>query len=509
MKIFELEQPGQQMPKQIDVIKMPTPPPAPTGPDGADENGTNVQTTKKGNRSVSNGAGTYIFTPKGQLMLYMTPKLAGLQQTHNIAKQTVTVNFGSGMIDQQATYDMSGKLISADNTSFTAGGAKLSIDKDKGNTLDYTLRPGSKISANSKTGMDLSKMRKAPDQLAGVNEKFMSFDTDTTTNRSTTTNKFGTFTNSSTTDNKVNPKKGSLDDFGHGGSINKTSSGKVKSLTTGDDTGSSMLQAGPPYPKDDVPQVIQLQKSLQALGYDIGSTGIDGKYGPRTTRAVRAFKADYNVPGNGLEFGKTATSTIASVTKGTTPKVKPKKSDKSYAGGGELGTMPDYSGRPGETSGKIGDLLDMISKPESGGRYDMVYPGRRRPQILDMTIAELIVDMKSRGKAKGSSASGRYQYIRKTLLGVTRSMGMDINTTKFDPKTQDEIVIYHLRKDHGLESWLSGRTSDEKFLARLAKTWAGLPDPKTGKSYYAGDGMNKSGVGAQASLNTLQSIRTA
>ena len=509
MKIFELEQPGQQMPKQIDVIKMPTPPPAPTGPDGADENGTNVQTTKKGNRSVSNGAGTYIFTPKGQLMLYMTPKLAGLQQTHNIAKQTVTVNFGSGMIDQQATYDMSGKLISADNTSFTAGGAKLSIDKDKGNTLDYTLRPGSKISANSKTGMDLSKMRKAPDQLAGVNEKFMSFDTDTTTNRSTTTNKFGTFTNSSTTDNKVNPKKGSLDDFGPGGSINKTSSGKVKSLTTGDDTGSSMLQAGPPYPKDDVPQVIQLQKSLQALGYDIGSTGIDGKYGPRTTRAVRAFKADYNVPGNGLEFGKTATSTIASVTKGTTPKVKPKKSDKSYAGGGELGTMPDYSGRPGETSGKIGNLLNMIAKPESGGRYDMVYPGRRRPQILDMTIAELIQDMKQRGRRSGSSASGRYQYIRKTLIGVTRSMGINIKKTKFTPKIQDEIIIYHLRRDHGLESWLSGRTSDEAFLSRLSKTWAGLPNPKTGKSYYAGDGMNKSGVGAQASLNTLQAIRTA
>jgi|TARA_B110000444_G_scaffold252198_1_gene281137 peptidoglycan hydrolase-like protein with peptidoglycan-binding domain len=304
-------------------------------------------------------------------------------------------------------------------------------------------------------------------------------------------------------------EKASLDDFGPGGSISKTSSDKIKSLTTGDDTGSAMLQAGPPYPPEDVPQVKQLQKSLQELGYDIGSTGIDGKYGPRTTRAVRAFKADYNVPGNGLEFGKTATSTIASVAKGTTPKVEPKKSDKSYAGGGELGTMPDYSGRPGETSGKIGNLLNMIAKPESGGRYDMVYPGRRRPQILDMTIAELIQDMKQRGRRSGSSASGRYQYIRKTLIGVTRSMGINIKKTKFTPKIQDEIIIYHLRRDHGLESWLSGRTSDEAFLSRLSKTWAGLPNPKTGKSYYAGDGMNKSGVGAQASLNTLQAIRTA
>jgi len=162
MNIFELEmQPGQQMPKQIDVIKMPTPPPAPTGPDGADENGTNVQTTKKGNRSVSNGAGTYIFTPKGQLMLYMTPKLAGLQQTHNIAKQTVIVNYGTTIdnvgVDQKATYDMSGKLISGDNTKIGSGPFSASMDKDKGATVDYKLSPGVNVSANSKTGIKVSK----------------------------------------------------------------------------------------------------------------------------------------------------------------------------------------------------------------------------------------------------------------------------------------------------------------------------------------------------------------
>ena len=121
MNIFEVVKPGQTLPKQIKVIKMPTPPQAPTGPDGTDENGTRIGTTPKGNRSVANGAGTYIFTPKGKLMLYMTPKVGGLQQTHNLIKQRITVNFGTTMdnvgIDQKATYDMSGKLISGDNTS--------------------------------------------------------------------------------------------------------------------------------------------------------------------------------------------------------------------------------------------------------------------------------------------------------------------------------------------------------------------------------------------------------
>lgn len=142
MKIFEVEvKPGQAMPKQIKVIKMPTPPQAPTGPDGTDENGTRMGTTPKGNRSVSNGAGTYIFTPKGQLMLYMTPKLAGLQQTHNIAKQTVIVNFGTTVgnvkTGLKGTYDMSGKLISGDNTSLSSGPFSVSMDKDKGTSMSY------------------------------------------------------------------------------------------------------------------------------------------------------------------------------------------------------------------------------------------------------------------------------------------------------------------------------------------------------------------------------------
>jgi hypothetical protein len=152
--------PGQTLPKQIKVIKMPTPPQAPTGPDGTGEDGTRIGTTPKGNRSVSSGAGTYIFTPKGELMLYMTPKIGGLQQTHNIKKQTVTINFGTSAqgatIDQKATYDMSGKLISGDTTSIRSGNVGASIDKDKGSTIDYKVDANTKVSANSKTGIKVN-----------------------------------------------------------------------------------------------------------------------------------------------------------------------------------------------------------------------------------------------------------------------------------------------------------------------------------------------------------------
>ena len=154
------------LPKNIDVIKMPTPPPAPGAdtPDGANDNGVNTQTDKNGNRTVSSGAGTYTFSSGGDLLKYETPKIKGLQQTHDIAKKTVTVDFAGDKdgvgIDQKATYDMSGKLISNDKISTKYMDFGVTNDKDKGLTIDYQMAPDTKISANSKTGLSVNKQKK-------------------------------------------------------------------------------------------------------------------------------------------------------------------------------------------------------------------------------------------------------------------------------------------------------------------------------------------------------------
>lgn len=58
---------------------------------------------------------------------------------------------------------------------------------------------------------------------------------------------------------------------------------------------SNGITAGPPYPPEDSETVMLMQRKLEELGYTVGSTGIDGKYGPRTTRAVAAFKTDFNM----------------------------------------------------------------------------------------------------------------------------------------------------------------------------------------------------------------------
>ena len=80
------------------------------------------------------------------------------------------------------------------------------------------------------------------------------------------------------------------------------------------------LQSGPPYPKEDIPAVKDMQRMLSNAGYSVGSTGVDGKYGPRTARAVRAFKKDYKLPGDGLSMSKKGLEILAGIDSGVVPK---------------------------------------------------------------------------------------------------------------------------------------------------------------------------------------------
>lgn len=63
-------------------------------------------------------------------------------------------------------------------------------------------------------------------------------------------------------------------------------------LPTGD------LKAGPPYPREQRNAVRSMQRRLERLGYSVGIKGEDGKYGPATQRAVKAYKKDFNIQDN-------------------------------------------------------------------------------------------------------------------------------------------------------------------------------------------------------------------
>jgi len=108
---------------------------------------------------------------------------------------------------------------------------------------------------------------------------------------------------------------------------------------------SNGLEAGPPYPPEQVDDVKALQTRLEELGYSVGSTGIDGKYGPRTERAVAAFKRDNNVtPATGRNLDATASATLASATKVATP---------------------TPTGNEGGSIGDLGDLANLNNLPQA------------------------------------------------------------------------------------------------------------------------------------------------
>ena len=117
------------------------------------------------------------------------------------------------------------------------------------------------------------------------------------------------------------------------------------------------LQAGPPYPQEDTEAVRALQTKLQALGYPVGTTGIDGKYGPRTTAAIRSYKADFDVSGDGLSISADEITAMQSA--------EPKEDPTPVQGNTAAGPAGGDGGERGTDSGSI--RYENQGKIRSGG----------------------------------------------------------------------------------------------------------------------------------------------
>tara|TARA_B100000123_G_C25740440_1_gene433687 strand:- start:3430 stop:4662 length:1233 start_codon:yes stop_codon:yes gene_type:complete len=149
------------MPKQIKPIKMPTPPDITGMQDGTQDNGTVVGTDKQGNKTHSSGAGTFTYNKQGQAIKWTTPKIAGLQQVHDLVKKEISVNYktqvdmgdGDVNVGTDAKYDMSGKLIKSGSVDVRAGGAGMNVGPD-GVSMDYVVSDNLSLHAKSPKDVD-------------------------------------------------------------------------------------------------------------------------------------------------------------------------------------------------------------------------------------------------------------------------------------------------------------------------------------------------------------------
>jgi hypothetical protein len=98
----------------------------------------------------------------------------------------------------------------------------------------------------------------------------------------------------------------------------------------------------------------------------------------------------------------------------------------------------------------------------------------------------------ARARGAKSTAIGGPQFLYKTLRGLKDDMGLT-GSEKFTPALQTEMAMQLLRQ-RGWDQYKAGTLSQRAFALNLSQEWASLPDPRTGRSYYAGDGLNASSV---------------
>lgn len=148
-------------------------------------------------------------------------------------------------------------------------------------------------------------------------------------------------------------------------------------------------------------------------------------------------------------------------------------------------------------------LLDFIGGIEAPKGYGTIFGNKQSKlskPLTEMTLDQVMVAQKAWSKNHGSSAAGRYQFMRATLTGLISELGLR-GSQKLDADLQDRLG-YHLLKRRGYDDYMAGKIDRVEFGKRLAQEWASLPVLANmqgahrklvrGQSYYAGDALNKS-----------------
>jgi muramidase (phage lysozyme) len=165
----------------------------------------------------------------------------------------------------------------------------------------------------------------------------------------------------------------------------------------------------------------------------------------------------------------------------------------------ELLGLPPTAGAVTKGAGTLPAIRDLIARVESEnvGGYNALWGGKTA-DLVNMTVSE-VLNLQS--TMTGSTAAGRYQMLKGTLIETINALKIDPTTTKFDQTVQDKLADYLIQR-RGYSDYQSGKITKEQFLHNLSKTWAGLPADPSGGTYY-NNGLNKAHIdwtGALASL---------
>jgi murein DD-endopeptidase MepM/ murein hydrolase activator NlpD len=149
-------------------------------------------------------------------------------------------------------------------------------------------------------------------------------------------------------------------------------------------------------------------------------------------------------------------------------------------------------------------FLDATGGAEATlGGYDAANRGTAGGQpikgLSNMTIAQVM-----QLQTQGVFAVGRYQLIPSTLTGAVAREGLDPNTTKFDPATQDRLALNLLKNRKAAWDYITGKSSDLAAAQdAISFEWAVFKDSRGG-SPLAGVGGNRPSLDSARHLREMR-----
>jgi hypothetical protein len=180
--------------------------------------------------------------------------------------------------------------------------------------------------------------------------------------------------------------------------------------------------------------------------------------------------------------------------------------------GDNLGINPEGTGTQlnvlEDSMSSLGDddaaaILGFVSKAE-GADFNTLFGGSK-VILEEKTVAEVQQLQRAHGKKTGSSATGAYQVMRKTLSDLI-DQGVVDPDEPFTEDVQNRIGMALLKR-RGYDEWKSGKLTTEEFADRLALEWAALPNSQ-GKSAHEGKMGNKARVPRAELVEMLEGLKT-
>lgn len=159
------------------------------------------------------------------------------------------------------------------------------------------------------------------------------------------------------------------------------------------------------------------------------------------------------------------------------------------AGSGVPGTGSPSAGVPARAAQTLTintrdkSILDLIASKESNGQYDIVYPNTENPQILQMSLQEILAFQNEIGGSamaiqySRNTAIGRYQLIQDQVVQGISLAGLDREIIRFTPDVQDAMTLQILKEVCGYEDWLQGSLTTDQFQFNLAGQFESIPLP--------------------------------